>query len=176
MVPAMPSWGGPLLAAAVLLILAAVPKLQHPDDATRALTSTGLPGSDPLVRGLSVAEIAIGAYAILVGDQLSAALVAASYLGFTGFVLLARSRDGVVSSCGCFGTPDTPPTRSHVVVTTLLAGGALGAALSPVGPVFALFDDPAKGVALVLLTGVCVGLAYLALAVLPTLAAASEAS
>jgi hypothetical protein len=172
----MPSWGGPLLAAAVLLILAAVPKLRHPDDATRALKSTGLPGSDLLVRVLSVAEIAIGAYALLVGDRLSAGLVAVSYVGFTGFVLLARSRDGVVSSCGCFGTPDTPPTRSHVVVTALLAGGALGAALSPVGSTLALLDDPAKGLALVLLSAVCVGLAYLALAVLPTLAAASEAS
>jgi hypothetical protein len=170
----MPSWGGPLLAAAVLLILAAGAKLRHPDDATRALKSTGLPGSDLLVRMLSVAEIVIGAYALLVGDRLSAALVALSYVGFTGFVLLARSRDGVVSSCGCFGTPDTPPTRSHVVVTALLAGGALGAALSPVGPTLALFDDPAKGVALILLSAVCVGLAYLALAVLPTLAVASE--
>ena len=44
MVPLMPSWGGPLFAAATLLILAAVPKIRYPDDTARALRSTGLPG------------------------------------------------------------------------------------------------------------------------------------
>jgi hypothetical protein len=167
----MPAWEGPLFAAAVLLILAAVPKIRRPDDATRALRSTGLPSSDLLVRMLAVAELAIGVYALAVGDRLAALLVAASYAGFTGFVVLARSRDGVVSSCGCFGQPDTPPTRSHIVVTALLALGALGGVVSPVGSVTRLFDDPAKGLALALLAAVCVGFAYLALAVLPTLAA-----
>jgi hypothetical protein len=169
----MPSWGGPLFAAAALLILAAVPKIRYPDDTARALRSTGLPGSDLLVRVLAGAELVIGGYALLVGDRISAALVAASYLGFTGFVLLARSRDGVVSSCGCFGHPDTPPTRSHIVVTALLAAGALGAVVSPVGSIIRLTDEPAKGLALALLAGVCVALAYLALAVLPTVAAAA---
>lgn len=170
----MPSWGGPLFAAAVLLVLAAVPKLRFPADATRALRSVGLPGSDLAVRLLAVAELVIGGYALLVGDRVSAGLVALSYLGFTGFVLLARSRDGVVSSCGCFGTPDTPPTRAHVVVTALLAAGATGAAISPAGSVLSIFDDPAQGAALLLLTAVCVGLAYLALAVLPTVALAAQ--
>jgi hypothetical protein len=172
----MPAWGGPLFAAAALLILAAVPKIRYPDDATRALRSTGLPGSNLLVRLLAVAELGIGGYAVLVGDRASAALVAASYLGFTGFVLLARSKDGVVSSCGCFGHPDTPPTRSHIVVTALLAAGAIGAVVSPVGSVGHLTDEPAKGLALVLLAGVCVVFAYIALAVLPTVAAATAST
>ena len=176
MVSAMPSWGGPLFAAATLLILAAVPKIWYPDDTTRAIRSTGLPGSNLLVRLLAVGELVIGGYALLVGDRVSAGLVAASYLGFTGFVLLARSKDGVVSSCGCFGPPDTPPTRSHIVVTALLAAGALGAVISPVGSVSQLTDDPAKGLALALLAGVCVALAYIALAILPTLAAATSST
>src|SRR3954447_20519094 len=129
MVPTMPSWGGPLFAAAALLILAAVPKIRRPEDTVRALRSTGLPGSDLLVRLLALAEILIGGYALSVGDRVSALLVAASYLLFSGFVLLARFRNGVVSSCGCFGQPDTPPTRSHIVVTALLAAGAVGAAI-----------------------------------------------
>src|SRR3954464_12532891 len=112
MVAPMPSLVGPLVAAATLLIIAAVPKIRYPDDTTRALRSTGLPASNLLVRVLALAEFVIGGYALLIGDRISAVLVAASYLGFTGFVLLARSRDGVVSSCGCFGHPDTPPTRS----------------------------------------------------------------
>jgi hypothetical protein len=170
----MPAWSGPLFVAATLLILAAAPKLRYPDDTVRALRSTGLPGSDLIVRLLAVAELAIGAYALLVGDRWSAGLVAASYVGFTAFVVLARTRDGVVSSCGCFGTPDTPPTRSHIVVTGLLALGAAGAALAPAGPAWHLADNPGQGLALLLLTGVCVGFAYLALAVLPTLALATE--
>lgn len=170
----MPAWSGPLYVAAILLILAAAPKLRIPDDTARALRSVGLPGSALLVRLLAAAELLVGAYALLAGDRWSAALVAASYAGFTGFVVLARNRDGVVSSCGCFGTPDTPPTRSHVVVTALLALGAAGAALAPAGPVWDLADHPAQAVALLLLTAVCVGFAYLALAVLPTLALATE--
>ncbi|HSP37308.1 MAG TPA: MauE/DoxX family redox-associated membrane protein [Frankiaceae bacterium] len=170
----MPSWDGPLFAAATLLILAAVPKIRYPDDTARALRSTGLPGSNLLVRLLAVIEILIGGYALLIGDRASAGLVAVSYLGFTGFVLLARSRDGVVSSCGCFGQRDTPPTRSHVVVTALLAAGAVGAVIAPAGSVLDLVDRPGQGVALVLLSGICVGLAYLALAVLPTLTLATE--
>lgn len=169
----MPAWEGPLVCAAVLLMVAAVPKIRQPEEATRALRSTGLPASDLLVRLLAVVELAVGGYALTVGDRLSAGLVATSYLGFTAFVVLARSRDGVVSSCGCFGEPDTPPTRSHVAVTALLAAGAAGAAVRPVGPVTHLFDDPAQGVALALMAAVCVGFAYLALAVLPTVAAAT---
>jgi hypothetical protein len=176
MVSEMPSWGGPLFAAAALLILAAVPKIRYPDDTARALRSTGMPGPNWLVRVLAVAEIVIGVYALLVGDRVSAGLVAASYVGFTGFVLLARSRGGVVSSCGCFGQPDTPPTRSHVVVTALLAAGAVGAGIRPAGSVLDLADRPARGFALLLLSGICVGLAYLALAVLPTLTLATEKS
>jgi hypothetical protein len=172
----MPAWGGPLFAAAVLLILAAVPKIGYPDDTVRALRTTGLPGNDVVVRGLAVAELAIGAYALLVGDRASALLVAASYLGFSAFVLLARSRKGVVSSCGCFGKSDTPPTIAHVLVTTLLAGGAVGAAIAPVGSVLGLADEPGRAVALLLLTGICVALAYLALAVLPTVVVAPENS
>jgi hypothetical protein len=172
----MPAWGGPLFAAAVLLILAAVPKIGYPDDTARALRTSGLPGNETLVRGLAVAELAIGAYALLIGDRVGAVLVAASYLGFSAFVLLARSRKGVVSSCGCFGKSDTPPTIAHVVVTMLLAGGAAAAAIAPVGSVFGLADEPAQAVALLLLTGVCVALAYLALAVLPTVVVAPENS
>src|SRR3712207_4217000 len=140
----MPTWGGPLLAAAVLLILAAVPKVGYPDDTARALRTTGLPGTNALVRGLAAAELGIAAYALLVGDRVSAVLVAASYVGFSAFVLLAPSRKGVVSSCGCFGKSDTPPTIAHVVVTTLLAGGAAAAAVAPVGSVFGLVDEPAQ--------------------------------
>jgi hypothetical protein len=176
MVPAMATWAGPLLAAAVLLVIAAVPKVRYPDDAVRALRSTGLPGTKRIVRALGAAEAGVGAYALLAGNRVSAVLVALSYLGFSGFVLLARTRSGVVSSCGCFGQPDTPPTRAHVLVTLLLAGGALGALFAPVGPVSGLFHEPVQAVALVMLTAVCIGLAYLALAVLPTVALASENS
>ena len=51
-----------------------------------------------------------------------ALLVAASYAAFTAFVLLARSRGGVLASCGCFGRADTPPTTTHVVVTAAPRG------------------------------------------------------
>ena len=48
------------------------------------------------------------------------------YAGFTAFVVIALRRGGVLSSCGCFGKADTPPTRAHALVTG--AASVIGAA------------------------------------------------
>ena len=46
------------------------------------------------------------------------------YAGFTAFVVIALRRGGVLSSCGCFGRADTPPTRAHALVTGAASGTA----------------------------------------------------
>ena len=58
----------------------------------------------------------------------SAWLVALSFAGFAVFVAYARHRGGAISSCGCFGTPDTPATVLHVVVNVGLAVAAAAVA------------------------------------------------
>ncbi|HET7661542.1 MAG TPA: MauE/DoxX family redox-associated membrane protein, partial [Oryzihumus sp.] len=137
----------------------------------RALRSVGLPigrtiGTAPATtRGIAAAEVVLGLAAIARPGALSAGLVALAYLTFTGFVALALAKGGVLASCGCFGKPDTPPTRAHLLVTALLAGGAAVTAVAP--PARLLTSDPEQ-----LVTGgyavLVAFLAWLVIAVLPT--------
>jgi hypothetical protein len=101
-------------------------------------------------------------------------LVAASYAGFAMVVAYARTTGGVLASCGCFGTPDTPATALHLVIDLGLCGAASTVAL--VGPSRTLLEllagQPAHGVPLVLAAGLCTYLTYLAVSTLADLRAA----
>ena len=166
----MHALAGPYLAAAVLLAAAGAAKLRDPLPLVRALRSARLPGSSGLVRVLAAAELVLGVLAVVLGSRATAALVCASYLAFTGFVLLARRRGGVLASCGCFGRSDTPPTATHVVVTAALAAGAAAVCVRPLGPLTGVLDAaPAAGLPLVLATAAVAVSAYLVLALLPLL-------
>src|SRR4051794_38178007 len=163
----------PFLAASGLLVLAGVPKLRDPMPLVRALRSVGLPGGRGLVRVAAAAEVVVGTAALLVPGRVTGALVAAAYLAFTGFVALALARGGLLGSCGCFGRPDTPPTRSHLLVTAVLAASGVVTALQPSSPWAAAPDQPGQ-VAAVLAFAVLVGaLSYLVIAVLPTVTPAA---
>ncbi|HEX8972392.1 MauE/DoxX family redox-associated membrane protein, partial [Oryzihumus sp.] len=137
----------------------------------RALRSVGLPigatigRASATTRALAAAEVVLGIAAIARPAALTAGLVAVAYLAFTGFVGLALARGGVIASCGCFGKPDTPPTRAHLLVTALLAGAAAATAVAP--PTGLLTAQPGQLVT----AGYAVLVAFLAwlvIAVLPT--------
>ena len=163
---------GPFLAGSALLVVAGVAKLRDPVPLVRALRSVGLRVPAPAVRVGAAAEVALGAAALLTGSRTAAALVALSYAAFSGFVLVALRRGGVVSSCGCFGRADVPPTRTHAVLTAGLAAVAAAVAVRPIGPLVPLLDgSPAAGAPLLLATAAVAAVAYAALAVLPLLAA-----
>lgn len=119
---------GPLYAAAALLVLAGAQKTADPAPLVRALRSVGLRVPRLAVRAVALGEVALGLLALTTGSRAAALGVAASYAGFTGFVLLARARGGVLASCGCFGKADTPPTRTHAAVTGGLALAAASGA------------------------------------------------
>jgi hypothetical protein len=162
---------GPVLAAAALLVAAGAPKVVRPDDAVGALRSVGLRVPGPVVRGFGAAEAVLGAIALVAGGRIAVALVAASYAGFTAFVVHALRSGGAVSSCGCVGRPDTPPTRAHVVVTGALALlCALAATGSPAGLPAMLGTQPGQGVVVLALAALIGWLCWLALAELPRLA------
>ena len=72
-----------------------------------------------LVRAGGAAEVVIGVGALAVGGPVFAALVALSYLAFAGFVVVALRSGSPISSCGCFGKVDTPPSLVHVVIDLL---------------------------------------------------------
>ena len=154
--------------AALLLVIGGASKLWRPANTVHALRTLRLPAAALLVRLLAVCEVVIGVAAILIGDRITALLLAASYLGFAGFVVLAMVRGGALSSCGCFGTPDTPPTVIHLVVTLAAAAVSLAAVARPVGHlVRRLPDQPLAGVPFIGLTIASVWFAYTVLAVLP---------
>ena len=143
---------GLFLAAAGLLVLAGLQKAADPAPLVRALRSVGLRVPAVAVRVIAVGEVLVGSSAVATGNGLG---VAASYAGFTGFVLLARVRGGVLSSCGCFGKQDVPPTVGHALVTL-----GLGAASVPGATV-------TIDVALVVTACAVATTAYLVMTVLP---------
>ncbi|MCW2549516.1 MAG: hypothetical protein JWN96_3976 [Mycobacterium sp.] len=171
----MHSLAGPFAAFALLLILAGVAKAVRPLPTVRALRSVNLPSSKVAVRLLGAGESALALVALFASGRIvgsiTAALVAVSYASFAAFVFYARARGGTISSCGCFGKADSPPTAAHIVVN-LVAAGVAGVAAGRPGrsPLAELAHSPGAGVPLTALVLVTTGLAYLALAEWPTLA------
>lgn len=160
---------GPFFAAVALLGAAGVAKLVRPGAARAALASVRLPATDRAVRTLGAAELAVAAAALGLGGAPAAVAVTAWYGAFAAFVGLALARGGTLRSCGCFGTPDTPPSPLHLVVNIAFAAtAALTAAGSAPSLPAALSGQPLWGLPLLAATAACAWLAYLALSVLPT--------
>jgi hypothetical protein len=167
----LPATAAPYLAATVLLGAAGMAKTVRPGDTANALRAAGL-STRPLpalVRVGAGGEAALAVAALVIPGPLTGTLVAAVYAGFAVFIVVALRRGWALSSCGCFGRPDTPPTRAHAVLNVGAAaaavwwaatwkGGSLGAGHglgSLVG------QEPWHGAPLVLLVVVLSGLAYL---------------
>jgi hypothetical protein len=145
---------GPYLIACALLVLGGASKSARPANTVRALT-----GVFPYPRFLALTvpllaagELVLGTAAIIWPVPVLAAMVAVSYAGFAGFVVVIRLRHGAVSSCGCFGTPDTPATWLHAVINVFLAASCAAlAANEPGGNIVTVFrSQPWHGLPLVL--------------------------
>lgn len=166
----MDALAGPYLASAALLVAAGGAKLLDPLPLVRALRSVGLPAPQLVVRAGALGELVLGLLAVVTGSALAAAGVALSYAAFTGFVLVALRRGGVLASCGCFGKADTPPTRTHVAVTGGFALVAAAVAAAPLGGIGGLVaTQPGGALPLLVATAAVAVTAYLVLALLPTL-------
>ena len=83
-----------------------------------------------MLRLFGAVEAALGSATFVTGARPLAALVALSYAGFSGFLIVALRKGGAVSSCGCLGRADTPPTRSHLSMTVGFALTSVLAALT----------------------------------------------
>lgn len=167
---------GPFLAASALLVLAGAPKVLDPQPLLRALRSVGVAGptvrgrllSGGVVRVLAVVESSAGVAGLLAPSRVTAVLVVAAYVVFSGFLVLALRRGGVVTSCGCFGKADTPATRTHLALTVLLALAALAVLLAPpAGPVWTSATSTATTLVLLGQAALLTYLAYVVMAVLP---------
>jgi hypothetical protein len=116
----MGAWTAPLLVASGLLAIAGAPKVVHPANTLGALHSVGWRVPAISVRAFGAGEAALGVATLLTGARVLAALVAVSYAAFSVFVVVALRSGGAVSSCGCIGRADIPPTRSHLAITIAL--------------------------------------------------------
>jgi len=167
---------GPFTIATVVLALGGAFKALEAADTAHALGALGLPTSRTLVRAGGVLEAILAVGALVTGNPALAALVAASYALFAVVVAAALRSGKPISSCGCFGKVDTPPSALHVVLNVAAAGVAAGAVFvgaSEINLPDVLADQPLLGIPFLLLVAVGVGLVFLALTALPkTMAAA----
>jgi hypothetical protein len=172
---------GPFAIAAVLLAAGGALKALRPRDTAQALTAVGIgfprwfPARVAVRLGGGV-EALIGVAALMVGGPVLCALVAASYLAFAVFVVVALRTGAPISSCGCFGKVDTPPSVVHVVLDVAFAGVAAAAAVTgDVALPDVLADQPLVGIPFVLLLAIGCSLVFLAFTALPkTMAAVRE--
>lgn len=170
----LPATAAPFLAATALLGAAGVAKTVRPGDTANALRTAGLSSRrlPALVRAGAAAEVVLAVAAIAVPGALTGALVAAVYAGFAVFIVLALRRGWSLSSCGCFGRPDTPPTPAHAALNAGAAVSAgwwaatwgaaslsAGKGVEHLGRLFV--HEPWHGAPLGLLVVVLSGLAYL---------------
>ncbi|HVE73546.1 MAG TPA: MauE/DoxX family redox-associated membrane protein [Mycobacteriales bacterium] len=117
------------IVAALLLIVAGGQKLRDPRPLVRVLHVLGLPLPPLAVQGFALLEIVIGVGALAWRSPVSAAALASSYAVFTGFTLVALSPRNPLTTCGCFGG-DTPPSRTHAVLTFLGCAAAIAVAVA----------------------------------------------
>ena len=189
---------GPYLAGCLLLVGAGLAKVLRPADTARALAAVsaghgattrrlGPVGARRVVRLGAAAEAGLGLVGLLVLDSAIAGALALSYGAFAAYVVVARRRGGPLATCGCFGTPDTPATRLHVVVNLGLATAALAVAvavavarnagataLTPHVVAGVLRRQPWHGVPLVLAALACAWCLFHVLSTLPRLLAAHQ--
>ncbi len=166
---------GPYLIACCLLVLAGAAKAARPGNTVRALTSVfGWPRLLAVgVPLLAAVELALGIAGFIWPVRALALAIAASYLAFAGFVVLILLRHGALSSCGCFGTPDTPATWLHALINVCLAAAALVIAFNQPGAdiVSVLRAQPWAGVPMLAAVGVGTWLVVLAFSTLAQLSA-----
>jgi hypothetical protein len=155
---------GPLAVAAGVLCVAGLAKLRSPAPATRALASLGLPGGAGAIRAFAIAELGLGAWALISPTPLAAAFLACVYAGFTVLTLALWRR---AQSCGCFGADGAPAAPLQAVLSALLAAACAAAAGSPRGLSWILERPMGTVAVLVLGTAVAVYGTVLAYSELP---------
>jgi hypothetical protein len=154
----------------VVLALGGALKALDPADTANALRALHLPSSRAAVRAGGVFELLVALGALVTGLTVLAAAVAVSYAAFAVVVTLALVAGLPISSCGCLGRVDTPPTWVHIGID-LAAAGVAAAAAAAVDTDVALPDvlarQPLLGVPFLLLVAAGVTLVFLALTALP---------
>lgn len=159
---------GLVTAFMALLALAGLYKLVDQSPTSGALRAAGLPSSPIVVRLLGGLELVVGIAGIVDGGPIPALSGAILYAGFLVFVLEALRRRLPISSCGCLGATETPPTVAHVIVNLAAVATLVLGALFPIGMLGGLHEaELSTAVAFLLFTGAVVYLLHAVITVLP---------
>jgi Methylamine utilisation protein MauE len=157
----VPVVAAPFLGSALVLVAAGGAKVIRPEDTARALHVAGWRVDRNVVRAGAVGEALVGLAAIAFPGPLTGGLVAASYLAFSCFVVVAVRRGWPLSSCGCFGRPDSQPSYQHATLNAAAAAIAIWwSAAAPTGLRSVVSHQPWHGVPLLFTVLVIAGLAY----------------
>lgn len=166
---------GLVIAFLALLALAGIYKVADPAPTSGALRAAGLPASPHLVRLLGLIEIGVGVIGIVWGGPVPSMLGAMLYTGFLVFVLEALRRRLPISSCGCLGATETPPTVAHVVVNLAALVTLLLGTVFPIGFLGGVFESGlSSAVPFVIFTGGAVYLLRAVITLLPLRQATSR--
>ena len=168
--PSLETLEGWFFLSAALLLVSGGAKLADPGPTSGALRIAGLVSSSGVVYTLAVAEIATGAASLLAGGALAGWAMALLYGGFGWFVAFALRRHIPISSCGCFGKVDTPPSVVHLLLNAAGLAVGLWAALRPGRSLISLLgDQPLLGLPYLAFLAAGTYAAYLLLTALPVL-------
>jgi hypothetical protein len=132
------SWVGLVLASGLLVVSGAL-KVRHPESAQPLLALLHVPLWLQRGRALGLLELCVGFGAVMTAAQPFIVAEAAAFGFFAlviGYVLAARIP---LTSCGCAGTRQTPPSILHVGVDVAAAGAAAFAAVSRPGSLAAMW-------------------------------------
>jgi hypothetical protein len=132
------SWVGLVLASGLLAVSGAL-KLRYPESVQPLLGVLRLPVWLQRGRALGLIELGVGCAAVITAAQpliVAEAVAFAFFALLIGYVLVARVP---LSSCGCAGARQTPPSVLHVAVDIAAAGAASFAAVSQPGSLVAMW-------------------------------------
>lgn len=159
---------GAYYTSAAVVGVAGASKLRKPMVTARALHAVGLPHRPMYTRVLGAVECAVGVAALFEPNQSAFALAGlyAAFAVITTYQLIGHS---TVTSCGCFGDVETPPTPYHILFDAGAFAIALIVALSssPDGLNRLITAHPALGASYLVALAAAVYLAVLSLSLLP---------
>jgi methylamine utilization protein MauE len=150
----------PYLTLATVLGVAGVQKLREPLDTVQALHALRLPDSRAAVRILGGLELGLALVSLALLGAPTAVLVALCYFGFA-LVIWRLMRSGTpLSSCGCLGSAEVPPSYFHVAFNLSAAVLAGLFALDPASLSLLWEGGPVLAVVAVMSIGICSYLAH----------------
>jgi hypothetical protein len=159
----------PFFIASALLAVGGLTKLRDPVPLARVLRQARLPSGQPAVRAFGLAETTAGVAALVRPGLVTGAAVGALYVGFSAFLLWLLVERIPVTSCGCLGARETPPSIIHLVLNACAAAAAVAVAAGaePSGIVPFAVDLSYRAIPFVIGLAATAYAAYLALAFLP---------